>query len=341
MEEQTKSRSETMLSYLSEKMTADVQDFISGAGTKSGYVNLDAVTSLYPGLYVLGAISSLGKTTFVHQMADQMAKAGHPVLFFSLEQNLLELASKSLSRIMAEDNAATAMTSLQIRKKNPDEQIEKAIREYSQYAGNLTVVQCSFRITMDDIEDYVRGFIREKGVKPCVIVDYLQVIQATEGCHMSTKDLVDQHVRRLKILQADHKLVMIVISSLNRQNYLTQIDCESFKESGGIEYTADVIWGLQLQILHDPIFDKQNALNEKRLKVREAKRANPRKIELVCLKNRFGVSSYTCNFDYYPQFDLFKPDMSGISLDDMETDPDGFIKVPKGYGDIPFDRKVG
>ena len=89
MEEQTKSRSETMLSYLSEKMTADVQDFISGAGTKSGYVNLDAVTSLYPGLYVLGAITSLGKTTFVHQMADQMAKAGHPVLFFSLEQNLL------------------------------------------------------------------------------------------------------------------------------------------------------------------------------------------------------------------------------------------------------------
>lgn len=341
MEEQTKSRSETMLTYLSSGLKADVQDFISGAGTKSGYVNLDAVTSLYPGLYVLGAISSLGKTTFVHQMADQMAKAGQPVLFFSLEQNLLELASKSLSRIMAEDNATTAMTSLQIRKKNPDEQIEKAILEYSQYAGNLTVVQCSFRITMDDIEDYVRGFIREKGVKPCVIVDYLQVIQAPEGCHMSTKDLVDQHVRRLKILQADHKLVMIVISSLNRQNYLTQIDYESFKESGGIEYTADVIWGLQLQILLDPIFDKQNALNEKRLKVREAKRANPRKIELVCLKNRFGVSSYTCNFDYYPQFDLFKPDMSGISLDDMETDPDGFIKVPKGYGNIPFDRKVG
>lgn len=330
-----------MLTYLSSGLKADVQDFISGAGTKSGYVNLDAVTSLYPGLYVLGAISSLGKTTFVHQMADQMAKAGQPVLFFSLEQNLLELASKSLSRIMAEDNATTAMTSLQIRKKNPDEQIEKAILEYSQYAGNLTVVQCSFRITMDDIEDYVRGFIREKGVKPCVIVDYLQVIQAPEGCHMSTKDLVDQHVRRLKILQADHKLVMIVISSLNRQNYLTQIDYESFKESGGIEYTADVIWGLQLQILLDPIFDKQNALNEKRLKVREAKRANPRKIELVCLKNRFGVSSYTCNFDYYPQFDLFKPDMSGISLDDMETDPDGFIKVPKGYGNIPFDRKVG
>ncbi len=338
MEEHTKSRSEIMLSYLSSRLTADVQDFMSGARTKSGYANLDAVTSLYPGLYVLGAISSLGKTTFVHQMADQMVKAGYPVLFFSLEQNLLELASKSLSRIMAEDNATTALTSLQIRKKTPDEQIIKAIQEYSQYADNLTVVQCSFRITMDDIEEYVRDYIREKGVKPCVIVDYLQVIQAPDGCHLSTKDLVDQHVRRLKILQADHKLVMIVISSLNRQNYLTQIDYESFKESGGIEYTADVIWGLQLQILHDPIFDKQNALNEKRLKVREAKKANPRRIELVCLKNRFGVSSYTCSFDYFPQFDLFKADMSGIALEDMESDPDGFISIPRGFDGVPFER---
>ena len=61
---------------------------------------------------------------------------------------------------------------------------------------------------------------------------------------MTTKDTVDLHVRRLKELQIAHQLTLIVVSSLNRQNYMTAIDYESFKESGGIEYTADVIWGL-------------------------------------------------------------------------------------------------
>ena len=81
-----------MSDYIFDQMKTDIEDFIKGAGTKSGYDNLDAITSLYPGLYVLGAISSLGKTTFAHQMADQIARAGHPVIFFSLEQNTLELA---------------------------------------------------------------------------------------------------------------------------------------------------------------------------------------------------------------------------------------------------------
>ncbi|MDR1537753.1 MAG: hypothetical protein LBU32_07115 [Clostridiales bacterium] len=35
---------------------------------------------------------------------------------------------------------------------------------------------------------------------------------------------------------------------------------------------------------------------------------SPRKIELVCLKNRYGVSSYSCGFDYTPEFDLFEVD---------------------------------
>ena len=53
---------------------------------------------LYPGLYVIGAISSLGKTTLVLQIADQIAKAGQDVLFFSLEMARNELMAKSISR---------------------------------------------------------------------------------------------------------------------------------------------------------------------------------------------------------------------------------------------------
>ncbi len=67
------------------------------------------------------------------------------------------------------------------------------------------------------------------------------------------------------------------------------------------------IWGLQLQVINDDIFDKEAKLKQKREKVKAAKRATPRDIEFVCLKNRYGESNYTCNFKYYAQFDYFVP----------------------------------
>ena len=56
-----------------------------------------------------------------------------------------------------------------------------------------------------------------------VIVDYLQVI-APMDMKQSTKDVVDTHVRALKKLQKEKDLVAVLVSSLNRQNYLTPID---------------------------------------------------------------------------------------------------------------------
>ena len=70
--------------YMVNGLSADLEDFVKGGRIKSGYRNLDLITNLYPGFYVLGAVSSLGKTTFIHQMADQIACAGRPVFFFSL-----------------------------------------------------------------------------------------------------------------------------------------------------------------------------------------------------------------------------------------------------------------
>ena len=54
---------------------------------------------LYPGLYMMGAISSLGKTTLACQIADQIAAAGQPVLIFSLEMARKEIFAKSISRL--------------------------------------------------------------------------------------------------------------------------------------------------------------------------------------------------------------------------------------------------
>ena len=123
---------------------------------------------------------------------------------------------------------------------------------------------------------------------------------------MSAKETVDSTVTELKRISREHDLTVFVISSVNRANYLAPIDFEALKESGGIEYTADVIWGLQLQCLNDDLFSNPNTkIKEKRQKIREEKAANPRKIELLCLKNRYGIANFSCGFNYYPALDLY------------------------------------
>ena len=176
-------------------------------------------------------------------MADQLVKAGEHVLFFSLEQTCLELVTKGISRLMAQKNIHTAVSAIDIRRDVENEEVLKATEEYASFTQHEIILECNFETKIGTIISTVEDYIQETSTLPIVIVDYLQVICPTDSRQL-TKDAVDTHVRALKKLQKEHDLIVILISSLNRQNYLTPIDYESFKESGGIEYTAGVIWGL-------------------------------------------------------------------------------------------------
>lgn len=294
--------------YLSRLMAGEITRFREGAHRRTGFANLDAVAGgIYPGLYVLGAISSLGKTTFIHQMGDQLAAAGEHVLYFSLEQSRLEMVSKSLARLTAQRDINTAKTSLAIRSGSITPAVLEAVDAYTGAVGDrVSIIEGNFDCTVEAIGEYVTRYMERNGVKPIVIVDYLQIIQADTKQRRSTKELIDTNVTELKRLSRGRDIPVFVVSSVNRSNYLTPIDFESFKESGGIEYTADVVWGLQLEALNDEIFSKENKLREKREKIREAKAATPRRVELVCLKNRYGISSYKAAFEYFPKYDLFR-----------------------------------
>lgn len=310
---------DNIIDYLDNIFTKDIAQLKNYKEVKTGFSNLDnKIGSLYPGLYAIGAISSLGKTTFTHQIADQIAAAGHDVLFFSLEQSRFELASKSIARLTAQANIQTASNALSIRKgdifgtgSEKETAVLKAYQDYKRAVGDkISIIEGNFDTNIDTIKRKVEAYIKNNGVKPIVIIDYLQVIQNDPAQKVTTREAIDITVTELKRLSRDKDIVVIVISSLNRNNYLSPIDFESFKESGGIEYTSDVVWGLQLQAMNNDIFNKEKGLKEKRELVRTAKAENPRKIEFVCLKNRYGRSSFKIGFIYYPEFDYFKPDPS-------------------------------
>ena len=306
-------------SYLETALEGDIGRYQRYSKRKTGYFNIDAKTSLYNGLYVLGAVTSLGKTTFASQLADQLAQAGEHVLFFAFEQTQMELVTKGLARLTAQEwldkygsDALTkyshtdAVNALEIRCGRITDSVRRAIAEYKRVAIHEAIIECNFLTTIDTITQTVKEYMNRTGVKPIVFVDYLQLIRPLDK-KQTTKDAVDEHLRALKMLQMENELIVVLISSLNRQNYLSVMDYESFKESGGIEYTADVIWGLQLSVMNAEIFNEDKKLKDKRNVVKAAKKANPRRIEFLCLKNRYGIANYTCQFDYYAQYDLFLP----------------------------------
>ncbi len=300
---------DNVTSYMKTKFQLEIHSFIASGGKKTGYPNLDSIIgNIYPGFYVLGAGSSLGKTTFLLQMADQLIADCEPVIYFTMEQSQLELVTKSLSRrtaLKCRANPSYAKTAVQIRKGEVSQEVKDAYNDYLQDADIFTIVQGDFQTDMDEIDRIVDDYVTATGQVPVVMVDYLQIIQEDQN---TDKAKVDYITKRLKILQRKHNGVVIAISSINRSNYMQPIDFESFKESGSIEYSADAVWGLQLQIINDPAFIQAKGPAQKRKMIAMAKAACPRQVEFVCLKNRYGIASYSCGFLYYPQFDLFTPD---------------------------------
>lgn len=298
------------LSYIDNMMDGEIEKF-GKTNSLTGFSNLDArAKGLYPGLYVMAAISSLGKTTLALQMADNLASEGHDVLFFSMEQSRLEMVSKSFARFTAQADMRNAVNALSIRQGYRPVQVIEAIKQYKSVIGDrLSIIEGNFNCDVGFIADYIRQYINHTGKKPVVFIDYLQILQpATDGkSRNSKKDDIDLAVIELKRLSREFDLTMVIISSLNRANYMTPFAFESLKESGGIEYTADVIWGLQLACLDETLFDKETGINAKRKRINEAKEENPRKIKFICLKNRYGISHYEVNFTYYPEYDLFTP----------------------------------
>ena len=291
---------ENVLDYLTTGFfDDDVALFQKYAHCITGFENIDAENKLYPGLYVLGAVSSIGKTTFMHQMCDQMAKNGEQVIFISYEQSRLELVSKGISRLTMQ-NYKHNVSSVDIRSGFTNDMVNSAKNDYLDFAGNITIIEADFDWNIERIIDKIITFIGKNHIRPIIIIDYLQVIAPVTDVNnkqLNTKDNMDYCMKKLKSFQRDNNLVIFVVSSVNRSKYNEPISFESLKESGGIEFTADVIWGLQLQIMSN-----KSKLEDKELK--QAKAENPRKIEIVKLKNRYGKTNTHFLFDYYASSDL-------------------------------------
>ena len=303
--------------YLKTSVAHHLQAFVNGIAENAntpyiptGFKTFDTMLDggLYEGLYIVGAISSLGKTTFVTQMCDQIAESGQDILIFSLEMARTELMAKSISRLTFLDvlknagriqDAKTARgitTGSRYARYSQVEKdlIQRAIDTYGRYAENIFIHEGIGDIGTEQIRETVNKHISITGRKPVVLIDYLQILAPTND-RATDKQNTDKSVLELKRISRDFKIPVIAISSFNRDNYNSSVSMLSFKESGAIEYSSDVLIGLQLKGAGTKDFD-----------VTEAKAKNPREIELVILKNRNGATGKKIAYKYHPMFNYFE-----------------------------------
>ena len=259
-----------------------------GAAVMStGIAGLDKALDggLHAGLTVLGAVSSMGKTSLMLQMADTLAAAGRNVLFITIEMSRMELIAKSAVR-GTKERARPLLDG-----KLPEEKVRGLISAYRQKTGGrVELWEPDAHLTPAFLDEKVSAFCAQHE-SPVLFLDYLQLV-APARAGMTEKQTADAAVAMLKQLARRYDMPVMAASSLNREAYRpgsAEPGLSAFKESGSVEYSADLLLVLKYRTDAD----------------RENKTA-PRHLALTILKNRFGATGESIPLDYEPEKELFR-----------------------------------
>ena len=155
--------------YLKEAtLKKDILEYHKYVNRKTGYANIDEHGRLFPGLYVLGAVTGLGKTTFMNQMSTQMSNMGQNVLYISYEQTMFELVSKGLARFTYQSQSK--FSAIDIRRGAEGNSIDEAIAKYMERGKNEFVYEAEFDDTIDVICEEIEKFVK-RGMNPIVVIE--------------------------------------------------------------------------------------------------------------------------------------------------------------------------
>jgi len=164
------------------------------------------------------------------------------------------MTCRSLARVLYEQHKNSEITTGHVLKtsyKGADlysqTYFQQALTHYREGAAkHLTLHEGNFDLDINLLKMTVREHVGRTGARPVVFVDYLQVLKPID-LRMTEKQHIDLTIVELKRLSRDLDLPVIAVSSFNRANYKTDVAFEAFKESGAIEYTADVVLAMQLR----------------------------------------------------------------------------------------------
>ena len=213
LEAEKESLQQEAVAYTLDSFRQSIEDSKTAAFYPTGFPALDGLLDggLYAGLYCVGAVSSLGKTTFCLQMADHIAAGGKDVLIFSLEMARNELIAKSVSRLTytltlerkgdvrhAKSTRGILTGSRYAGYSSAEKDlINAAMEAYEACSRHIYITEGIGDVGIETIRDKVRRHIRLTGEAPVVLIDYLQILSPADP-RATDKQNTDRAVLELK-----------------------------------------------------------------------------------------------------------------------------------------------
>jgi replicative DNA helicase len=295
---------------------------------KTGFPSLDDWLGggLYEGLAVLSGFPSLGKTSFLWQIAENVAAAGCHALFFSLEMSRADMLAKSLSRRAYRHGRDITNDDAQSGRDDCKEELRELLADVG---GRLEVVEGAFGYGVEAIRKRALVAKRASGGRLCVFIDYLQA--AADYKVGSEITAISDTAKAFRQLARELHCPVVCASSTARTNYNSVVDYSCFYGSGGIEFAADVAAGLQLSVVYSPAYidagTGKGGKEKQASMVGEAIRENLRQVSLVGLKNRRGQMRRQINFLFDARHSVFSEDESRQESALSPSDVEGLLAI--------------
>lgn len=214
------------------------------SGLESGFHELDKLTSGWQNsdLIIIAARPAMGKTAFVLSMAKNMAvNANTPVAVFSLEMSKVQLVNRLISNVAeleGEKIKSGQLTSLEW---------DQLMSRIKNLLGAPLYIDDTASLSIFELRTKARRLVREHDVK-FIIIDYLQLMNASGMKFGSREQEVSMISRNLKQLAKELNIPIVALSQLNRsvenrgdgsQGKRPQLS--DLRESGAIEQDADIV----------------------------------------------------------------------------------------------------
>ncbi|MDR2810562.1 MAG: replicative DNA helicase [Tannerellaceae bacterium] len=212
------------------------------SGLHSGFHGLDKMTSGWQNsdLIIIAARPAMGKTALVLSMAKNMAMHYNtPIALFSLEMSNVQLVNRLIVNV-------TEITGEKIKSGRLEnyewEQLDFKLKDL--YDAPIYIDDTP-SLSIFELRTKARRLVREHNVK-CIIIDYLQLMNASGMNFGSREQEVSNISRSLKGLAKELNIPIIALSQLNRgvegrQGPDKRPQLADLRESGAIEQDADMV----------------------------------------------------------------------------------------------------
>lgn len=294
-------------------------------GLDTGFKKLNRFTTGFNegDLIIIGARPSMGKTTFVLNLAQHFLDNNKGVVIFSLEMPYLQLGMRMLSA-----KASIPLQNLRIANLTDNEISELSSVVDKLASQPLQIVDAS-SLSIAQLKGRLRRLKKQNPDISVAIIDYLQLMNGGKG-EIGKQAEVSEISRGLKMLARELSMPIIALSQLNR--LVESRDdkrpiLSDLRDSGAIEQDADVILFLYRDDVYARRADKERyARLKKEGKEKDFKPEHTEReiepAEIIIAKNRNGeIGSVEIQFN--KKFTRFEDKPEEYSHEMTQTRIDG------------------